>query len=64
MGFLSPRPPNFPEADHGRLALFTFFGTAAVSLLWHVLASAPSAGELTNGYLHGGLLIDFIGESE
>ncbi|CAI6336153.1 unnamed protein product [Periconia digitata] len=40
------------------MILFTF----AVNFLLHLLYAAPSAGEETRGYLHGGLMIDFIGE--
>jgi hypothetical protein len=34
----------------------------AVNFLLHVLCAAPSAGEDTREYLHGGLMIDFIGQ--
>ncbi|ORY09204.1 hypothetical protein BCR34DRAFT_487588, partial [Clohesyomyces aquaticus] len=34
----------------------------AVNFLLHSLYPAPSAGEDTRGYLHGGLMIDFIGQ--
>lgn len=27
-----------------------------------MISAAPSAGEQSNGYLHGGLIIDFIGQ--
>lgn len=30
--------------------------------LCHTFSAAPSAGELSNGYLHGGLIVDFIGQ--
>jgi hypothetical protein len=33
-----------------------------INFLLHVLYAAPSAGEDTRGYLHGGLMIDFIGQ--
>jgi hypothetical protein len=33
-----------------------------ICLTWHLWTSAPSAGEATRGYLHGGLLIDFVGQ--
>ncbi|KAF2279394.1 DUF1746-domain-containing protein [Westerdykella ornata] len=32
------------------------------NFLLHLLFSAPSAGEESRGYLHGGLMIDFIGQ--
>ncbi|KAF2729158.1 DUF1746-domain-containing protein [Polyplosphaeria fusca] len=34
----------------------------AINFLLHVLYPAPSGGEETRGYLHGGLMIDFIGQ--
>ncbi|PVI00738.1 DUF1746-domain-containing protein [Periconia macrospinosa] len=40
------------------MILFPF----AVNFLLHLLYAAPSAGEETRGYLHGGLMIDFIGQ--
>ncbi|KAF2654645.1 DUF1746-domain-containing protein [Lophiostoma macrostomum CBS 122681] len=33
-----------------------------VNFLLHTISRAPSAGEDTRGYLHGGLMIDFIGQ--
>ncbi|KAL5383544.1 hypothetical protein DPSP01_005938 [Paraphaeosphaeria sporulosa] len=40
------------------LILFCF----AINFLLHTTYPAPSAGEDTRGYLHGGLMIDFIGQ--
>jgi hypothetical protein len=40
------------------LILFGF----AVNFLLHAISQAPSAGEETRGYLHGGLMMDFIGQ--
>ncbi|KAK1909178.1 hypothetical protein P3342_011256 [Pyrenophora teres f. teres] len=40
------------------LLLFSF----GVNFLLHLTYPAPSAGEDTRGYLHGGLMIDFIGQ--
>ncbi|KAF2192117.1 DUF1746-domain-containing protein [Zopfia rhizophila CBS 207.26] len=40
------------------LILFCF----VVNFLLHLLYPAPLAGENTRGYLHGGLMIDFIGQ--
>jgi hypothetical protein len=34
----------------------------AINFLLHITYPAPSAGEDTRGYLHGGLMIDFIGQ--
>lgn len=34
----------------------------AINFLLHMTYPAPSAGEETRGYLHGGLMIDFVGQ--
>jgi hypothetical protein len=33
------------------------------SLVFHLLSSAPCAGEATRGYFHGHLIIDFVGQA-
>lgn len=38
------------------------FSTNLLCLLLHILFSPPAAGEATRGYLHGGILIDFVGQ--
>ena len=51
------RPPDEPK-PFLPLLLFAFVANFAL----HLLSAAPSAGEETREYLHGGLLIDFIGQ--
>ncbi|KAF9699037.1 hypothetical protein EKO04_003202 [Ascochyta lentis] len=51
------RPPDEP-----RPFLPVVAGLFAVNFLLHMLYPAPSAGEDTRGYLHGGLMIDFVGQ--
>ncbi|KAJ4990448.1 hypothetical protein SVAN01_04110 [Stagonosporopsis vannaccii] len=51
------RPPDEP-----RPFLPVVAGLFAVNFFLHMLYPAPSAGEETRGYLHGGLMIDFIGQ--
>lgn len=51
------RPPDEP-----RPFLPVVAGLFAVNFLLHMLYAAPAAGEDTRGYLHGGLMIDFIGQ--
>ncbi|KAH9868788.1 hypothetical protein J1614_007862, partial [Plenodomus biglobosus] len=51
------RPPDEPK-PFLPLLLFSFL----VSLFLHLTYPAPAAGEDTRGYLHGGLMIDFIGQ--
>jgi hypothetical protein len=50
------RPPDEPKPF---LMLLLSF---AINFLLHLTYPAPSAGEDTRGYLHGGLMIDFIGQ--
>ncbi|RMZ72272.1 DSC E3 ubiquitin ligase complex subunit 4 [Pyrenophora seminiperda CCB06] len=51
------RPPDEPK-PFLPLLLFSF----GISFLSHLTYPRPSAGEDTRGYLHGGLMIDFIGQ--
>ncbi|KAG9189520.1 hypothetical protein G6011_06388 [Alternaria panax] len=51
------RPPDEPR-PFLPLLLFSF----TVNFLLHLTYPAPAAGEDTRGYLHGGLMIDFIGQ--
>jgi hypothetical protein len=48
--------------DEPRPFLPMILAPFAVNFLLHALSRAPSAGEETRGYLHGGLMIDFIGQ--
>jgi hypothetical protein len=38
------------------------FGPNAICFLLHLFTSLPQAGEESRGYLHGGIVIDFIGQ--
>jgi hypothetical protein len=51
------RPPDEPK-PFLPLMFFSF----GANFLLHQLYPAPAAGEDTRGYLHGGLMIDFIGQ--
>jgi Fungal domain of unknown function (DUF1746) len=66
VNILSPKSPlsAFASVDLSvrRAALF-LTGAFAIGFIPHLLLSVPTAGEPTQGYLHGGLLIDFIGQS-
>ena len=65
VNFLSPKSPisAFASVDLPvQRATLLLFGTFFLGFLSHLLFSVPSAGEPTQGYLHGGLLIDFIGQ--
>ncbi|KAK4499619.1 hypothetical protein PRZ48_010137 [Zasmidium cellare] len=60
--WLTPKPAMFPEPPPNRPYIGMIFGTNILCLLLHMWASAPSAGEATRGYLHGGMAMDFIGQ--
>jgi Fungal domain of unknown function (DUF1746) len=58
---LTPRERALPELEHwpyinGILLVNSF------CVVTHLLFGAPSAGEATRGYMHGGLLLDFVGQ--
>lgn len=61
--FLSPKPDDWPlplPAIQAQV-LSVFFPTF-ICVLAHILESLPFAGETTRGYLHGGVIVDFIGQ--
>lgn len=62
--YLTPKPPLVPTPPNikDRPYIGAIFGTNILCFLLHLWLSRPSAGEATRGYLHGGLLIDFIGQ--
>ncbi|KAL5114986.1 hypothetical protein ACEQ8H_007159 [Pleosporales sp. CAS-2024a] len=55
-----PMGEQAPDEPKPFLPLMVF--SFCVNFVLHQFYSAPSAGEDTRGYLHGGLLIDFIGQ--
>ncbi|EME38321.1 hypothetical protein DOTSEDRAFT_75767 [Dothistroma septosporum NZE10] len=60
--FLTPKPALFPEPPSNRPYIGAILGSGLLCVLLHAIGSAPSAGEATRGYLHGGLVMDFIGQ--
>lgn len=60
--FLSPVPKTLPPFAGHRPYVPAILGSNGLCILLHLLTARPSAGELTRGYLHGGILIDFIGQ--
>jgi hypothetical protein len=61
--FLTPKPAIFPPLPENRPFIGYIVGVNLLCVLLHTLLSAPSAGEATRGYLHGGLVMDFIGQN-
>ena len=60
--YLTPKAPILPEPPTNKAVLGPLLGINLLCLLLHIWLSAPSAGEATQGYLHGGLAMDFIGQ--
>src|SRR5438045_4309368 len=65
VNILSPKSPlsAFASIDLPvRKATILTVATFSLGFIPHLLLPVPSAGEPTQGYLHGGLLLDFIGQ--
>lgn len=58
--FLHPKPDLLFPAQ--RPHLFAIFLPTVLCVLAHVFFALPEAGEATRGYLHGGVIIDFVGQ--
>ncbi|KAF2217421.1 hypothetical protein CERZMDRAFT_92072 [Cercospora zeae-maydis SCOH1-5] len=59
--FLTPKPAIFQELPD-RSFLGSIIGPNLLCMLLHCLLATPTAGEATRGYMHGGLIMDFIGQ--
>ena len=60
--FLTPKPSFLPEPPQNRPYVGAIFSSNLLCLFFHVYNNAPTAGEATRGYMHGGLAMDFIGQ--
>jgi hypothetical protein len=60
--FLTPKPKFVPPTAKHRPYLGALIGGNLICTLLHIFTHRPEAGELTRGYLHGGIIIDFIGQ--
>lgn len=58
---LSARPPGIPHPA-SLSALIIIIGTNTLCILLHLINASPEAGESTRFYLHGSVLIDFVGQ--
>jgi len=58
---LMPKEAGVPQAP-SQPYISGVVGTNVICLFVHIFSSAPSAGEATRGYLHGSLLLDFVGQ--
>ncbi|KAF2704973.1 DUF1746-domain-containing protein [Pleomassaria siparia CBS 279.74] len=63
VSLLTPLPDLALAHQHDEhKPLLLIIVSSTITFLLHVFYPAPSAGEDTRGYLHGGLMIDFIGQ--
>ncbi|KAA8905502.1 hypothetical protein FN846DRAFT_748309 [Sphaerosporella brunnea] len=60
--FLTPKLINLPLPPHARSPIVALGGASAFAALMHLWEPNPTAGETTHGYIHGGVIIDFIGQ--
>ncbi|EFW14335.1 hypothetical protein D8B26_008198 [Coccidioides posadasii str. Silveira] len=59
-GYLTPKPTFEPPENQPYIgAILT---SNLLCMFLHCISAAPIAGEVSRGYLHGGLFIDFIGQ--
>lgn len=64
---LTPKPPlpppfqPFPPSPPPSFSLISL--TNLIPFLMHTFTRSPSASEAARGYLHGGILIDFVGQA-
>ncbi|ROT36786.1 DUF1746-domain-containing protein [Sodiomyces alkalinus F11] len=61
--FLSPKPDDWPIPMPAiQSQILAVFLPATLCLLVHIFGTLPTAGEASRGYLHGGMIVDFIGQ--
>jgi len=62
MLFLTPKPNFIPPAPQHRPYIGAIFGPNIICILLHIFTARSEAGEAMRGYLHGGVIIDLIGQ--
>lgn len=61
--YLTPKPEDFLKLMPApRPQIYTVFGSNILCMLLHLLLALPEASETMRGYLHGGVIIDFVGQ--
>ncbi|KAL1958890.1 hypothetical protein VTO42DRAFT_3443 [Malbranchea cinnamomea] len=60
--FFTPKTGPFPETPNNQSYLVAILVSNASCILLHCLSANPAGEEITRGYIHGGLFIDFIGQ--
>ncbi|KAL5042671.1 hypothetical protein BDW71DRAFT_189750 [Aspergillus fruticulosus] len=59
--FFTPKAPPF-DPTRNQPFVGAIFASNIFCMIFHNFFGQPEAGEATRGYLHGGILIDFIGQ--
>ncbi|KAK5654979.1 hypothetical protein OQA88_6738 [Cercophora sp. LCS_1] len=59
--FISPKESTFLLPAH-RPHVFAIFLPNILCVFFHLLFDLPRANETTRGYLHGGVIVDFVGQ--
>jgi hypothetical protein len=62
MMFLTPKPNFIPPMPQHRPYIGAIFGPNVICILLHIFTARSEAGESMRGYLHGGIIIDLIGQ--
>jgi len=62
MMFLSPKPNFIPPMPQHRPYVPAIFVPNFMCILLHIFTARSEAGEAMRGYLHGGIIIDLIGQ--
>lgn len=61
--YLTPKPEDFLKLMPApRPQIYTILGSNIICMLFHLIFALPEATETMRGYLHGGVIIDFIGQ--
>ncbi|AEO65340.1 d202442e-c2b3-480a-99dd-7ca3cd80fa52 [Thermothielavioides terrestris] len=58
--FLTPKDGLVLPAEQPHI--YSIFVPGVLCMLAHILFALPTAGEAARGYLHGGVIVDFIGQ--
>lgn len=60
--FLTPKPSFIPPPPQHRPYIGAIFGPNIICFLLHIFTARSEAGEAMRGYLHGGIIVDLIGQ--
>ncbi|KAF2666751.1 hypothetical protein BT63DRAFT_427173 [Microthyrium microscopicum] len=55
--------PETTAQDPVHVYFLYVLASNALCLLWRIIFTPPIPGEATRGYLHGGILLDFVGQT-